>query len=129
MYTLMHYASHAKTIPHYFKKLTSLVAETLYDYYVVPVEPGHSDKAVAILWIHSKYASIEKGWAVMGRHCYLDSSGHRIVAPYTPVEFSQRVDDWLEALRRDTFTMSIPEVEYLSERIDLRGSLQMARPQ
>jgi hypothetical protein len=91
MPTLADYIEQAKGIEKHFKGLTSLRGESFLYHDVLPA----AAPAVAVLWVHTRYSSMELGWTSTGRHCYLDASGNRIKTDYDEVEFSERVDAWL----------------------------------
>jgi len=91
-YSLAAYVKYAEGIEKHFKGLTTLNAESFLYHDVSPTTvPG----AVAVLWVHTRYSSMEFGWTSTGRHCYLDAEGNRIKTEYDEKEFSERVDAWL----------------------------------
>ena len=101
-YTVGTYIRYCKAIPFHFKGMSILNAEKFSSFKVADLTEAKSEYipagAVAMLWIWSKYAPQDSaGWRSTGRHCYLDSTGHRISDNST--QFDECADAWLASVR------------------------------
>jgi len=100
-FTLQHYQALAPSVvKKYFMDLISLPSEKFYDYeFRDPLTDSQSPpNAVAVMWIWTRYSSMERGWDTADRFCYLDKQGYRIGDSDREVDI--RVDLMLERMRK-----------------------------
>lgn len=108
-FTMKTYRNFHKNIPIFFKDLKSLNGETIYSWEIKPAEYEETSPSDAVAYIActTRYNSVEHGVKHITRFCYADENGFRIENVYTPTEFAERIDMWLEEARKTMWNASM----------------------
>ena len=130
-YIVNTYIQHCKSIPFHFKGMSILNAEKFTSFNIATVDDVKPELvpagAVAVLWIWSKYAPRDSaGWRSTGRHCYLDSTGHRINTGEITTQFETCADAWLAYVRAQNEQEDIIFEQEM--RSIILEEMKMARP-
>lgn len=102
-FTLQSYRALSSSLPSFFKAKKiygGLKGENYYYHEFVRPNSNSPKESVAIIWITTRYASIERGgWQLTGYHLHLDGNGYRIEQPYDTLRIYENVDEWLDNIR------------------------------